>query len=42
MYTILNGMVAPVLSDQFGFDVEFTSHYLLGMSFAHIISSIFQ
>ena len=42
MYTIVSGLAPPVLSDQFGFDVEYISHYLLVMSSAFVISSILQ
>ncbi|CAI8018978.1 hypothetical protein GBAR_LOCUS11454 [Geodia barretti] len=42
MFTIVSALAPPVLSDQFGFDVENTSHYLLVMSSAYLISSILQ
>jgi MFS family permease len=42
MYTIVSALVPPVLSDQFGFNVEYTSHYLLVMSSAYLISSFLQ
>ena len=42
LYTILNTLVTPVLSDQFGFDVANTSHFLIGMAVAFIASSFIQ
>lgn len=42
LYAILTTLVTPVLSDQFGFSVEYTSHYLVGISATFIVASICQ
>ena len=39
LYAIINTLVAPVLSDKFGFDVANTSHYFIGGSFIFLGSS---
>ena len=42
IYALLFTLVAPVLSDQFGFTVEYTSHFYIGLSAAFFASSIIQ
>ena len=42
MYAILTTLVTPVLSDQFGFSVEYTSHYFVGVSAVFIVASLSQ
>ena len=42
LYAILTTLVTPVLSDQFGFTVEYTSHYLIGVAVAFLTASFIQ
>ena len=42
VYAILTTLVTPVLSDQFGFSVEYTSYYLAAVSVAFIVASVIQ
>ena len=42
VYTVISALVAPVLSDQFGFNVEYTSHFFLVMCSAYVTASIIQ
>ena len=40
VYAVLFTLVTPVLSDQFGFNVECTSHFFVGVSAAFCASSV--
>jgi MFS family permease len=42
VYAVLFTLVTPVLSDQFGFNVECTSHFFVGVSAAFCASSVIQ
>ena len=42
LYSLLFSLVTPVLSDQFGFNIEYTSHFLVGVSVAFCLSSFLQ
>ena len=42
LYSFLFTLVTPILSDQFGFSVEYTSHFLIGFSVAFCLSSFVQ
>ena len=42
VYAILTTLVTPVLSDQFGFSIEYTSHFLIAVSAAFMVGSVFQ
>ena len=40
MYSVIYTLVTPILSDSFGFTVEYTSHFYLGVSLAFFASSL--
>ena len=42
VYAILNTLITPVLSDQLGFSVEYTSHFFVGVSVVFILASVIQ
>ena len=42
MYAIVFSLVAPVLSDTFGFTVEYTSHFYIGVACIYIASTFIQ
>ena len=42
LYSVLATLVTPVLSDQFGFSVDFTAHYFNGMGLALFGTSFIQ
>ena len=41
-YSVISTLITPVLSDQFGFTVEYTSHYLIGVAVALFMGSVIQ
>jgi MFS family permease len=42
VYTVHSSLTTPVLSDQFGFSVKYTSYFFLALSAAYVSSSVIQ
>ena len=42
MYAIVYTLFAPILSDMFGFTVEYTSYFFIGISCAFLATSFIQ
>lgn len=41
-YTVFTSLITPVLSDQFGFTVKYTSYFFLAVSATYLMTSFVQ